>query len=149
MKTIEQFYNEAKENEALACELDKACMEECLQDFLTKHNVNGTAEEFEAFISQKKATSRELSDDELENASGGVDWECAGIKLKAKDVVFEFKIGDSVKYDGWFKNYDAVVIDRRAKEVYANGTWYIPYYSIRFDDDFSTKWVTQDYLAHR
>ena len=71
MKTIEQFYSEAMKNEILADEVRVAIIENRLAEILTKHEVDGTAEEFEAFVKEKECGSRELSDEELESASGG------------------------------------------------------------------------------
>ncbi|MGN1338892.1 MAG: hypothetical protein ACI4WS_01235, partial [Oscillospiraceae bacterium] len=71
MKTIEEFYSEAMADKALANAAYKARKEERLAEFLSEHEVNGTAEEFNDFVDKNKKSSRELSDDELEKASGG------------------------------------------------------------------------------
>ncbi|MGN1338895.1 MAG: hypothetical protein ACI4WS_01250 [Oscillospiraceae bacterium] len=157
MKTIEEFYNEALQDEALALELDKAHTENRLAQFLAEHDVDCKAESFLEFLNKKKNASRELSDDELDNVSGGVDWAGDG-EVETADaienengeiVTYEFMIGQLVLVWGLFKNSVATVVDRT--ESYAcrgltTGIAY-PVYKVEYESG-STEWKKQKYLAH-
>ena len=75
MKTIEEFYNEAMADKALEEAVSKAHKENRLAEFLNEHGVDGTAEAFEALVKEKKNGSRELSDEDIEQVTGGeLDW---------------------------------------------------------------------------
>lgn len=75
MKTMEQFYSEVMADKELAEAAFNAHTENRLKEFLTVQEVEGTAEEFEAFVKEKKNGSRELSDEDIEQVTGGeLDW---------------------------------------------------------------------------
>lgn len=75
MKTIEEFYNEAMADKELEEAVSKAHKENRLAEFLNEHGVDGTAEAFEALVKEKKNGSRELSDEDIEQVTGGeLDW---------------------------------------------------------------------------
>ena len=69
--TIEEFYNEAMKNESLMREIDKAGDENRLARLLQEHQVDGTEQQFLDFVKEKRRESHELSDEDLENATGG------------------------------------------------------------------------------
>ena len=90
MKNIEEFYNEIMASEELKDKLAEASANQKLDEFLKENGIDCTkeqlreyalakaaesgelsAEEFEAFVKEKECGSRELSDEELESASGG------------------------------------------------------------------------------
>ena len=147
MKTIEQLYSEAMKNKALADEVCGAITENRLAEILTKHEVNGTAEEFEAFVKEKERSSRELSDEELEQASGGIEWAGDGGKFEEKDVKFEFRVGQTVRVWGFWSN-KVGKIEKTYIEIDDEG-WrdiYYPVYYVRISDG-SADWYEQSYLA--
>ena len=69
--TIEEFYNEAMKNESLMREIDKAGDENRLARLLQERQVDGTEQQFLDFVKEKRRESHELSDEDLENATGG------------------------------------------------------------------------------
>ena len=69
--TIEEFYNEAMKNESLMREIDKAGDENRLARLLQERHVDGTEQQFLDFVKEKNRIDHELSDDDLENATGG------------------------------------------------------------------------------
>ena len=147
MKTMEQFYSEAMKNKTLADEVRRAITENRLAEILTKHEVNGTAEEFEAFVKEKERNSRELSDEELEQASGGIEWAGDGSEFKEKDVKFEFRVGETVHVWGFWSN-KVGKIEKTDIEIDDEG-WrdiYYPVYYVRISDG-SAAWYQQSYLA--
>ena len=147
MKTFEQFYSEAMKNKTLADEVRRAITENRLAEILTKHEVNGTAEEFEAFAKEKECGSRELSDEELEQASGGIEWAGDGGEFEKKDVKFEFRVGETVRVWGFWSN-KVGKIEKTDIEIDDEG-WrdiYYPVYYVRISDG-SADWYEQSYLA--
>ena len=54
MKTMEQFYSEVMADKELAEAAFNAHTENRLKEFLAVQEVEGTAEEFEAFVKEKK-----------------------------------------------------------------------------------------------
>ncbi|MGN1421943.1 MAG: hypothetical protein ACI4XA_01065 [Oscillospiraceae bacterium] len=152
MKTIEEFYNEAMTDKALEEALNKAHKENRLAEFLTEHGVDGTAEAFEALVKAKKNGSRELSDDELETATGGGknwgDGSGRGVVFEDEELVYRFNIGQEVYVYGLFYDSKAVVIERS----YLTGTNFggagikYPRYRVKYSNG-STEWCDQDFLA--
>ena len=75
MKTMEQFYSEVMADKELEEAVSKAHKENRFTEFLNEHGVDGTAEAFEALVKEKKNGSRELSDEDIEQVTGGeLDW---------------------------------------------------------------------------
>lgn len=68
MKTIEQFYAEVKDNKELQQAFQAAVENGTAEAFLKEQQVDATLEELMAFGNTKRG---ELSDDELDNVSGG------------------------------------------------------------------------------
>lgn len=68
MKTAEEFYNEIRGSKELQEELN-SLKEKTLEDFLKKHDCEGTAKEFADFARSQE--EGEIEDSEVEAASGG------------------------------------------------------------------------------
>lgn len=154
MKTIEEFYSEAMADKELAKAAFNAHTENRLKEFLAVQEVEGTAEEFEAFVKEKKQTRTELTDKELEEAVGGkdgyadwgVDWSDNGYERDKSKVKYLFNVGDKVIVDCWFRNLTGTVTER---ELYCKARFpiYFPKYYIVFDIDTSSGWYEQGSLA--
>lgn len=72
MKTIEQFFSEIETNDELFDKLITITNDEELETFLNENSVSGTTNEFKALV---VANARgELTDEELEQVSGGSDF---------------------------------------------------------------------------
>ena len=69
MKTLEEFYKEVQNNEALKAEFSNAFKEGNSDEFLKKHDCEATTAEVMAYI--KGIGSQELSDDDLDMVAGG------------------------------------------------------------------------------
>ena len=69
MKTIEELYKEITENEELKKEFEQAQKDLKVPEFLKEHGCEVTEESISAFLANQ--SGRELTDDELDNASGG------------------------------------------------------------------------------
>ncbi|MGN1421942.1 MAG: hypothetical protein ACI4XA_01060 [Oscillospiraceae bacterium] len=82
MKTIEEFYNEVIADKELSEALDKARSENRLEEFLTEHGVDDTTADFGDLVRDDKQTGIELSDSELEKASGGEGADNIGLQLR-------------------------------------------------------------------
>ncbi|MDO5149767.1 MAG: hypothetical protein ACI4KB_03870 [Oscillospiraceae bacterium] len=70
MKTIEEFYTELISNDDMKKEFLSLKPEEA-ESFAEKYGCRATIEEIGAYIAEKNTVSGELSDDDLENVSGG------------------------------------------------------------------------------
>ena len=81
MKTMEQFRRELIANKELAEKLIKTTIEQELEAFLKENEVSGTTEDFKALVVAKAKESGELSDEQLEAVSGGIDWQECGRKI--------------------------------------------------------------------
>ena len=81
MKTMEQFWNEITTNRELAEKLTKVTNDAELEAFLKENEVSGTTEDFKALVVAKAKESGELSDEQLEAVSGGIDWQESGRKI--------------------------------------------------------------------
>lgn len=153
---MEQFYSEVMADKELAEAAFNAHTENRLKEFLAVQEVEGTAEEFEAFVKEKKQTRTELTDKELEEAVGGkdgyadwgVDWSDNGYAYDESKVKYLFNVGDKVIVDCWFRNLTGKVTERK---VYCKArspiSIYYPKYYIVFDIDTPSDWYKQDSLA--
>ena len=147
MKTMEQFYNEVMQNDELLEAADKARNANRLGEYLAEHEVNGTAEAFEALVNGKKHSGKELSDEELEKAAGGRNYADMGEADTDDGVKFQFNIGDRVLV---LTEYCIIrdrlprptaigeIIDTRIGYSSADTSSY-PMYSIEFDGVDGTK----------
>ena len=137
---------------ALEEAVSKAHKENRLAEFLNEHGVDGTAEAFEALVKEKKNGSRELSDDELETATGGgKNWgDGSGrcVVYEDDELVYRYDIGQEVYVDGLLYDSKAVVIERS----YLTGTTFggaaikYPRYRVKYSNG-STEWCNQNFLA--
>ena len=88
----------------------------------------------------------ELSDEELDNVSGGcgdeIQWDKNQMDPHGNDVKFAFEIGTRVVRYGYFY-YKGTIIDRKADESPDSYNW-CGYYLIRYDDPSDEdEWVGQ------
>lgn len=155
MKTIDEFYNEAMADKELAEAAGKAQMENRFTEFLIEHGVDGTAETFEAFVNEKALNRHELSDDELEQASGGtVKWEKDGKVSNLKDVDFKFEPGDQVYIKTTVYVLTGTMLRGQviSKTIRTTETpdmiSYSPYYYVRVGDNSTAILIEQDKLSH-
>lgn len=74
MKTTEQFYNEILSSEQLKNGLATALKDNSLAEFLKENGVEGTAEEFKAFVLEKSNSAGALTDEQIETVAGGDIW---------------------------------------------------------------------------
>ena len=72
MKTIEQFFSEIETNDELFDKFITITNDEELETFLNENSVSGTIDEFKALVVAQ--VRGELSDEELEQVSGGADF---------------------------------------------------------------------------
>ena len=130
-----------------------------LLEMAKTENINFTAEEAaKAFAELNK--SGELSDEELDNVSGGcgdLSWGSYGEVPRAEDVRFEFNVGDRVEvYNGWIFHTYTMPVTIVARRVAQNGNGYRPFYKVRFDrivhshdgESIQEKWVDQNCLSY-
>lgn len=130
-----------------------------LLEMAKTENINFTAEEAaKAFAELNK--SGELSDEELDNVSGGcgdLSWGSYGEVSRAEDVRFEFNVGDRVEvYNGWIFHTYTMPVTIIARRVAQNGNGYRPFYKVRFDrivhshdgESIQEKWVDQNCLSY-
>ena len=130
-----------------------------LLEMAKTENINFTAEEAaKAFAELNK--SGELSDEELDNVSGGcgdLSWGSYGEVSRAEDVRFEFNVGDRVEvYNGWIFHTYTMPVTIVARRVAQNGNGYRPFYKVRFDrivhshdgESIQEKWVDQNCLSY-
>ena len=154
MKTMEQFYSEVMADKELAEAAFNAHTENRLKEFLAVQEVEGTAEEFEAFVKEKKQTRTELTDKELEEAVGGKDgyadwgvvWSDNGYAYDESKVKYLFNVGDKVIVDCWFRNLTGKVTERKVCRKMRVPIYYPKYYIV-FDIDTPSDWYKQDSLA--
>lgn len=107
-------------------------------------NIEMTAEEAAKYFAELHKTG-ELSDDELDNVSGGCDeikYDKFQMCLYPSNINFAFEIGTRVIVkDGIFSRDEGTIIDRNAirYDMFFQGE-----YLIRFDDPSENdKWVNQ------
>ena len=72
MKTVEEFYKEITETQALQDELKKTD-DEILEAFLKKHDCVAGVEEFKAFVMAQ--CEGEMADETAESIAGGRVWD--------------------------------------------------------------------------
>lgn len=82
MKTIEAFIKEIESSAALQEELKAIKDEDVFAAFLKKNDVVGSVEDFAKVMEAKTASGVELSDEELDNVTGG-SWKSFLNALKA------------------------------------------------------------------
>ena len=68
MKTVGEFYKEISDSKELQEELKNAS-DQMLEEFLKKHNCNGSAKEFTAFVSSQN--EGKIEDKDAEAIAGG------------------------------------------------------------------------------
>ena len=107
-------------------------------------NIEMTAEEAAKYFAELHKTG-ELSDEELDNVSGGCDkieYDDFQMCICPSNIDFAFEIGTRVVVrDGFF--YDVVtIIDRKADK--SDPYFWCGYYLIRYDDpSYEDEWVGQ------
>ena len=97
-------------------------------------------------VFSKQNKTGELSDEELDNVSGGcgdkIQWDNKNqMAPRGCDVKFAFEIGTRVVRYGYF-HYKGTIIDRKV-DLLRPGNW-CGYYLIRYDDpSYEDEWVGQ------
>lgn len=76
MKTLEALLKEINESEALQKKFAEATESDTLVEFLKGQGCDATLEELVAFVKEKEGPKVELSDEELNEVSGGRDKKC-------------------------------------------------------------------------
>ena len=152
MKTIEEFYNEIATNTELAEAAFNAHTENRLAQFLNEHEVDGTEEAFEVLVNEKLRSRHELSDEELEQASGGFDntpdggeWAGAGVVYDINELVFEFAVEEMVFVLD--QHIDLLIGKIEARKIQQDFDFAFPIYYVRFKDG-SADWIGQACLGH-
>ena len=110
-------------------------------------NIEMTAEQAAKAFAELNKTG-ELSDEELDNVSGGcgneIQWDNKHpIVPNRCNVSFAFEIGTRVVRYGYFYHHKGTIIDRKADDISDTCDW-CGYYLIHFDDPSKNdKWVNQ------
>ena len=99
MKSIEAIINEIKASEVLQQKLAEAAKNNAYADFLKEMGWEGTVEEF---IAAMKGKNGELSDDELDNVSGGCNGQEAVISIIGVGIGCAVLAGISASKDNRF-----------------------------------------------
>lgn len=71
MKTLEQLFAEVLDSEELKNAFAEAAKDGKVVEFAAAHGVQATEEEIAAFLKARQQKTGELSEDELDNVSGG------------------------------------------------------------------------------
>ena len=151
MKTLEQFLNEITTNKELTQMLIRTTNEQEIEKILKENGVNGTAEEFKALLKEKMQGGCELSDEELIQASGGLDstpdggeWAGNGVVYDINKLVFEFNVGETVFV--WDQHIDQIgtILEKKISQDY---DFAYPLYYVRLKNG-PAKWYGQSSLAH-
>ena len=74
MKTLEDLYKEVIASEELKKAFAQATKENKVADFLKANGCDATEDELKAFVREKAGSEKPLSEDDLENAAGGVNF---------------------------------------------------------------------------
>lgn len=111
-------------------------------------NIELSAEEAaEAF--EKLNASGELSDEELDNVSGGCDdikWGSTNYDVLKECIHFDFEIGTRVVVRYTYFHYKGTIIDRKVEK--SSYLYYNAYYLIHYDDtSYEDEWVLQDQVG--
>ena len=117
--------------------------EELLQ-MAKAENIEMTAEEANKVYAELHKTG-ELSDEELDNVSGGCDdikWGSTNYDVLKECIHFAFEIGTRVVRHGYFYHHKGTIIDRKADK--SDPYFWCGYYLIRYDDpSYEDEWVGQ------
>ena len=73
MKTLQDLYKEVMASEDLKKAFAQAAKDNKVADFLKAQGCDATEEEFKAFVREKEGSEKPLSEEDLENAAGGVN----------------------------------------------------------------------------
>lgn len=84
MKTLEALLKELNESEELKKEFEAAADSDTLAEFLKAQGCDATLEELVAHVKASKGPKVELSDEELNEVSGGRDKKCVTILYNVK-----------------------------------------------------------------
>ena len=107
-------------------------------------NIEMTAEEANKVYAELHKTG-ELSDEELDNVSGGCDdikWGSTNYDVLKECIHFAFEIGTRVVRHGYFYHHKGTIIDRKADK--SDPYFWCGYYLIRYDDpSYEDEWVGQ------
>ena len=107
-------------------------------------NIEMTAEEANKVYAELHKTG-ELSDEELDNVSGGCDdikWGSTNHDVLKECIHFDFEIGTRVVRHGYFYHHKGTIIDRKADK--SDPYFWCGYYLIRYDDpSYEDEWVGQ------
>ena len=121
--------------------------EELLQ-MAKAENIEMTAEEANKVYAELHKTG-ELSDEELDNVSGGCDdikWGSTNYDVLKECIHFDFEIGTRVVVRYTYFHYKGTIIDRKVEK--SSYLYYNAYYLIHYDDtSYEDEWVLQDQVG--
>ena len=107
-------------------------------------NIEMTAEEANKVYAELHKTG-ELSDEELDNVSGGCDdikWGSTNHDVLKECIHFDFEIGTRVVVRYTYFHYKGTIIDRKVEK--SSYLYYNAYYLIHYDDtSYEDEWVGQ------
>ena len=72
MKTLQELYTEITASDDMKKAFAEAAKNNKVAEFAKEHGVETTLDEIRIFLEEKSRTDKELSNDELENAAGGI-----------------------------------------------------------------------------
>lgn len=81
MKTIDVFYQEIAESDALQTEMIDAATKGCIEEFFASHGCQMAEEEIWSYFRKQLSCGGELSDRELESILGGAGTPADNIQM--------------------------------------------------------------------
>ena len=96
-KNLQELYEELVKSDSLINEYKEAQKNGTVVEFAKAHGCNTTEEEIKAFIEEKTANGKEMSDEELDAVAGGAGKQLRMIEIKCDKCGAKM----SVSYDAW------------------------------------------------
>lgn len=89
MKSLQELYEEVRENEELKKEFSVALRDNKVKEFASKHDCKATRDEVNKFIMSFSDEERELAVEELEQVAGGLFFETVDQPQSASEYISE------------------------------------------------------------
>ena len=96
-KNLQEFYEELVKSDSLINEYKEAQKNGTVVEFAKTHGCNTTEEKIKAFIEEKTANGKEMSDEELDAVAGGAGKGNRMIEIKCDKCGAKIM----VSYDAW------------------------------------------------